>query len=77
MEKDGGTIPPPIELTQISLEEKQIPLAVEVFMPPIRKRQANRFAKKERKEHQDELARRIKGYESGKTQMIDMTEEFE
>jgi len=30
----------------------------------------------ERKEHQDELARRIEGYESGKTQMIDMTEEF-
>lgn len=31
----------------------------------------------ERKEHQDELTRRIEGYESGNTQMVDMTEEFE
>ena len=30
-----------------------------------------------RKENTDELKRRIKGYESGETQMIDMTAEFE
>jgi len=31
----------------------------------------------ERKEHQDELKRRIDEYESGVTQLVDMTEEFE
>ena len=30
-----------------------------------------------RKEHQDELTRRIERYETDETQMIDMTEEFE
>jgi len=30
-----------------------------------------------REEHQDELTRRIEHYESGITQMVDMTEEFE
>ena len=30
-----------------------------------------------RKENTDELMRRIEGYESGKTQMVDMTAEFE
>ena len=46
MEKDGDVIPSPTDLTAINLEEKQIPLMVEVFMPPIRERQANRFVKK-------------------------------
>lgn len=46
MEKDGDSIPNPTSITNIVLEEGQIPLMVEVFMPPIRERQANRFVKK-------------------------------
>ncbi|MCL2499435.1 MAG: type II toxin-antitoxin system HicB family antitoxin [Defluviitaleaceae bacterium] len=46
MEKDGDVIPAPTDLTKIVLEERQIPLLVEVFMPPVRDRQANRFVKK-------------------------------
>ena len=45
-EKDDDEIPIPTDLTKITLEEKQILLMVEVFMPPIRGRQANRFVKK-------------------------------
>ena len=46
MEKDGDEIPIPTDIVKLKLEEKQIPLMVEVFMPPIRERQANRFVKK-------------------------------
>ena len=46
LEKDGDEIPEPTEITELELEEKQIPLMVEVFMPPIRERQANRYVKK-------------------------------
>ena len=46
MEKDNDEIPAPTEVSKIKLEEKQVPLMVEVFMPPIRERQSNRFTKK-------------------------------
>ena len=46
MEKDNDVIPEPTDISKLELEEKQIPLMVEVFMPPIRERQANRFVKK-------------------------------
>ena len=46
LEKNNDTIPTPTVLSKLELEEKQIPLMVEVFMPPIRERQANRFVKK-------------------------------
>jgi len=46
MEKDGDIIPTPTSIAEIVLEVNQIPLLVEVFMPPVRERQANRFVKK-------------------------------
>ena len=46
MERDGDEIPTPTDIAKLELEERQIPLMVEVFMPPIRERQANRFVKK-------------------------------
>lgn len=46
LEKDGDEIPVPTDIVKLKLDEKQIPLMVEAFMPPIRERQANRFVKK-------------------------------
>ena len=46
MEKDNDEIPTPTDISKLALEERQIPLMVEVFMPPIRERQNNRFVKK-------------------------------
>ena len=46
MEKDEDEIPTPTKITDLKLEKNEIPLLVEVFMPPIRERQTNRFVKK-------------------------------
>jgi len=46
MEQDGDSIPEPTSIEHIELEAKQVPLLIEVFMPPIRERQANKFVKK-------------------------------
>ena len=46
MERDGEEIPKPRGLDGIKLEQNQMPLMVEVFMPPIREKQSNRFVKK-------------------------------
>ncbi|MCL2618559.1 MAG: type II toxin-antitoxin system HicB family antitoxin [Defluviitaleaceae bacterium] len=46
MEKDNDSIPNPSDIRDLHLEPKQIPLLVEVFMPPVRERQANRYVKK-------------------------------
>ncbi|MCL2355590.1 MAG: type II toxin-antitoxin system HicB family antitoxin [Defluviitaleaceae bacterium] len=46
MEKDNDEIPAPTDITELIIESGQIPLLVEVFMPPTRERQANRFVKK-------------------------------
>ena len=46
MERDGDEIPEPTKITDIKLQKKEIPLMVEIFMPPLRERQANKFVKK-------------------------------
>ncbi|MCL1875878.1 MAG: type II toxin-antitoxin system HicB family antitoxin [Synergistaceae bacterium] len=46
MEKDNDTIPAPTDITELRYSENEIPLLVEVFMPPIRERQNNKFVKK-------------------------------
>lgn len=46
MEQDGDTIPEPTSITSLHLDKGQIPILIEVFMPPIRDRIHNRFVKK-------------------------------
>lgn len=46
MERDNDTIPEPTILKSIRLEEDDVPILIEVFMPPIRDRINNRFVKK-------------------------------
>ena len=46
MEKDNDPIPEPKSIESLSIGANQIPMLVEVFMPPIRARLNNRFVKK-------------------------------
>ena len=46
MERDNDEIPEPTDITKLTIEEKSIPLLVEVFMPPVRDRINNRVVKK-------------------------------
>lgn len=46
MEQDGEPIPEPTPITDIQLDANQVPLLVEVFMPPVRDKISNRFVKK-------------------------------
>lgn len=46
MEQDGDAIPLPTPITDIRIEEGQVPVLIEVFMPPVRDRIKNRFVKK-------------------------------
>jgi len=46
LEKDKNNIPEPTNIMALQLEDNQIPLLVEVFMPPVRERLNNRFVKK-------------------------------
>jgi len=46
LEKDNDNIPKPSDIKDLRLEKNQIPLLVEVFMPPVRERLNNRFVKK-------------------------------
>jgi hypothetical protein len=46
MEKDNDDIPRPSDIKDLRLDSNQIPLLVEVFMPPVRERLNNRFVKK-------------------------------
>lgn len=46
MEQDGDTLPRPTAITDISLEKNQVPVLIDVFMPPIRERINSRFVKK-------------------------------
>jgi len=46
LEKDNNNIPTPTDIRELQLEGNQIPLLVEVFMPPVRERLNNRFVKK-------------------------------
>lgn len=46
MEQDEEALPAPTPITNLSLEKNQIPVLVEVFMPPIRERINSKFVKK-------------------------------
>lgn len=46
MEKDNDEIPVPTSITNIKLSSNEIPILIEVFMPPVRERINNRFVKK-------------------------------
>lgn len=46
METDGDEIPAPRPITALHLEAGQVPVLVDVFMPPIRERINNKFVKK-------------------------------
>ena len=46
LEHDEEELPIPSEITSIVLKENQIPVLIEVFMPPIRERINSKFVKK-------------------------------
>lgn len=46
MEQDGEPLPAPSSITEIKLGNNQIPVLIDVFMPPIRERINSRFVKK-------------------------------
>jgi len=46
MEKDGDEIPTPTPVKNIKLDENEVAVLIQVFMPPIRERINNRFVKK-------------------------------
>lgn len=46
MEQDGEELPVASAITDISLEKNQIPVLIDVFMPPVRERINSKFVKK-------------------------------
>ncbi len=46
MEQDGEEIPTPSKITDLHLEPGQVPVLIDVFMPPVRERINSRFVKK-------------------------------
>lgn len=46
MEQDNEELPSPTPITDISLDSNQVPVLIDVFMPPIRERINSRFVKK-------------------------------
>lgn len=46
MEQDGDAIPEPSALSDIRIGKNEMPVLVDVFMPPVRDRIRNRFVKK-------------------------------
>ena len=46
MEQDGDEIPEPTPVNEITLEKGDVPVLIDVFMPPIRERLRTRFVKK-------------------------------
>ncbi len=46
MEEDAEPIPTPSTINQIPLSPNQIPVLIDVFMPPVRERVNSRFVKK-------------------------------
>ena len=46
MEQDDDTIPEPSELKCLQLQHDQKAVLIEIFMPPFRARQANKYVKK-------------------------------
>ena len=46
MEQDDEFLPEPSTINQLTLEPKQVPVLINVFMPPIRERINSKFVKK-------------------------------
>lgn len=46
MEQDEEVIPEPSSITDLSLEKNQLPMLVDIFMPPVRERVNSKFVKK-------------------------------
>lgn len=46
MEQDNEAIPAPTQITDLTLTSDQVPVLIDVFMPPIRERINTRFVKK-------------------------------
>lgn len=46
MEQDNETLPEPTPITGIHLAENEVPVLIEVFMPPVREKINSRFVKK-------------------------------
>lgn len=46
MEQDNEEIPQPTTITSLHLEDNQIAVLIDVFMPPVRERINNKFVKK-------------------------------
>lgn len=46
MEQDGEELPAPVSIKDIELSDNQVPVLIDVFMPPIRERINSRFVKK-------------------------------
>ena len=46
MEQDHEEIPVPSKITDLEIEPGQVPVLIDVFMPPIRERINSRFVKK-------------------------------
>lgn len=46
MEQDEEVIPEPSSITDLTLEKNQLPMLVDIFMPPVRERVNSKFVKK-------------------------------
>lgn len=46
MEQDGEVLPVPSKINELSLKKNQLPVLVDVFMPPVRERINSKFVKK-------------------------------
>lgn len=46
MEQDGEELPVPSSITDLHLESNEVPVLIEVFMPPVREKINSRFVKK-------------------------------
>jgi predicted RNase H-like HicB family nuclease len=46
LEQDGEELPAPTPVTALTLNPNQMPVLIEVFMPPVRERMNSRFVKK-------------------------------
>lgn len=46
MEQDGDDIPTPSPVNKINLDDNEVPILIDVYMPPIRDKVKNHFVKK-------------------------------
>ena len=56
MEQDGEELPYPTSITELSLEKGQIPVLIDVFIPPVRERINSKFVKKRLNEREMQSA---------------------